>query len=405
MAKVHVAVVGAGPAGISAAVAAAEAGARVTLIDEHPIDYSMMGLDIPYLFGQRMTPTVRDPGLMLQRVIDATPGIGRAQEAGVEVLPGVYVWGSFRERENSRHVPKPVLGLGNHQETWMLEYDRLVLATGGRDLSLSFSGRDLVGVVGARGMCALIEKYRAFSGSRVSILGSGELALAAAELALDNGLEIAAVVEPATDLRSHGSRAERLKERGVPFYVGHSVVGARGSREVEALMISCGVGTREIPCDTVCLAMGVVPSVELPYLTGCDLAFDEHAGGYVPTFDSTMQTSIEGVYVAGDVCGAANTELAGIQGARAGRAAAGETHFSDENLSVSPLGDGLLEVDYWQSWRASFAGEDREDVTVCLCEEVSRADLQAVSPPRYLGWPFPQHGRQDLNDPVPGSAR
>ena len=192
MSDVHIAVVGTGPAGIAAAVAAAEAGARVTLIDEHPIDSSMMGLDIPYLFGQRMTPTVRDEGLMLQRIIDANPGIGRAQEAGVDVLPGVYVWGSFRERENSRNVPKPVLGLGNDRETWMLEYDRLVLATGARDISLSFPGRELAGVVGARGMGALIEKYRAFSGSRVAVLGSGEVALATAKLAIDYGIELRA---------------------------------------------------------------------------------------------------------------------------------------------------------------------------------------------------------------------
>ena len=158
MSDPHVVVVGAGPAGIAAALAASGAGARVTLIDEHPIDSSMMGLDIPYLFGQRMTPTVRDPGLMLQRAVAANPGIARAQDTGVDVQPGVYVWGSFRDRQNSRHVTKPVLGLGNDRETWMLEYDRLVLATGARDLSLSFPGRDLVGVVGAQGMCALIEK-------------------------------------------------------------------------------------------------------------------------------------------------------------------------------------------------------------------------------------------------------
>ena len=396
MAKVHVAVVGAGPAGISAAVAAAEAGARVTLIDEHPIDYSMMGLDIPYLFGQRMTATVRDPGLMLQRVIDANPGISRAQEAGVDVLPGVYVWGSFRERENSRHIPRPVLGLGNHQETWMLKYDRLVLATGGRDLSLSFPGRDLVGVVGARGMCTLMEKYRAFGGHKISLLGSSDLALETARLALDYGIEVAAVVETGSELRTERSLADDLKESGVPFYIGHTVVEALGAREVEALVVSSGVETREIPCDTVCLAMGVVPSVELPYLTGCDLTFDEYAGGYIPTFDSTMLTSIEGVYVAGDVCAAANMELASRQGVRAGKAAAGVTDITDDELASSSYADGLSEVNYWQSWRASFAGEHRENITVCLCEEVSRADLQAVSPPRYLGWPSRSMGDRTL---------
>ena len=235
MADLDVAVVGAGPAGVAAALAAAEAGARVTLIDENPIDSSMMGLDIPYLFGQRMTPTVRDEGLMLQRIIDANPGIGRAQEAGVDVLPGVYVWGSFRERENSRHVPKPTLGLGNDRETWMLEYDRLVLATGARDLSLSFPGRELVGVVGALGMGALIEKYRAFSGTRVVILGSGDVALVTAKLALEHGIEVAAIVEQGPTVRSPGPLVDDLIQRGVNFYTGHRVVEARGQREVEAL--------------------------------------------------------------------------------------------------------------------------------------------------------------------------
>ena len=396
MVDVHVAVVGAGPAGIAAAVAAAEAGTRVTLIDEHPIDSSMMGLDIPYLFGQRMTPTIRDEGLMLQRVIDANPGIGQVQEAGVDVLPGVYVWGSFRERENSRHVPKPVLGLGNDRETWMLEYDRLVLATGARDLSLSFPGRELVGVVGARGLGALIEKYRAFSGSRVVILGSGDVALVTAKLALEHGIEVAAIVEQGSEVRLAGPLADMLKERGVCYYTGHRVVEARGQREVEALVIASDREEVEITCDTVCLAMGVVPSVELPYLTGCELRFDASAGGYVPAFDSLMQTSIEGVFVAGDVTGSVDEALAERQGVRAGRGAAGITEGVAEDLVSGMQNGSLPEVEYWESWRRSLADGDRGDVTVCLCEEVSRADIQAVSPPRYLGWPSRKMGDRTL---------
>lgn len=396
MPAIHVAVVGAGPAGISAALAAAEAGARVTLVDEHPIDSSMMGLDIPYLFGQRMTPTVRDAGLMLQRVIDANPGLGLAQEVGVNVLPGVYVWGSFRERENSRHVPKPVLGLGNDRETWMLEYDRLVLATGARDLSLSFPGRDLVGVVGARGMGALIEKYRAFSGKRVAILGSGKLALATAKLAIDHGIEIAAIVEQGTEVRSPAPLTDELQQQSIPFYTSQQVVEARGQREVEALVISTDSETVEIACDTVCLSIGVVPSVELPYLTGCELRFNAKVGGYVPDVDSHMQTSIEGVFAAGDVSGVTDDDLAERQGARAGRGAAGELEDS-ERLFVAAVKNGAqTEVGYWDSWRSSLAHEEMGDVTVCLCEEVSRADLRTVSPPLYLGWPSRQMGDRTL---------
>ena len=400
MSDPHVVVVGAGPAGITAALAASESGARVTLIDEHPIDSSMMGLDIPYLFGQRMTPTVRDQGLMLQRAVAANPGIARAQEAGVDVLPGVYVWGIFRDRQNSRHVTKPVLGLGNDRETWMLEYDRLVLAPGARDLSLSFPGRDLVGVVGAQGMCALIEKYQAFSGTRVAILGSGDLALAAAALALDHGIEVSAIVEPGPEPRSSGALADDLKARGVPFYTSHSVVEARGQREVESLVLSSPSGTREIPCDTVCLAIGLVPSAELPYLTGCDLRFDSHLGGYIPALDSNMQTSIEGVFVAGDVCGIPDVNgtanLAERQGARAGRSAVGIHNGSSDILLHGPRADAQPAVQYWQSWRSSLSNGEAGEVTVCLCEEVSRADLLAVSPPRYLGWPSRHMGNRGL---------
>ena len=76
----QVVVVGAGPAGASAAIAAAEVGLGVTLIDENPIDMSMMGLDIPLFFGQRMMPTVRDKGLMLQRVVSSNELLQEAQE-------------------------------------------------------------------------------------------------------------------------------------------------------------------------------------------------------------------------------------------------------------------------------------------------------------------------------------
>ncbi|MFQ5934544.1 MAG: FAD-dependent oxidoreductase, partial [Dehalococcoidia bacterium] len=134
MDETQLVVVGGGRAGASAAIEAAKAGLAVTLIDENPIDMFMTGLDIPLYFGQRMMPTVRDKGLMLQRVLSSNEMLSTAQEEGVEVLLGTYVWGSFRNQENSRQLQKPVLGLADGERSRLLEYDGLILATGARDL-------------------------------------------------------------------------------------------------------------------------------------------------------------------------------------------------------------------------------------------------------------------------------
>ena len=169
-------------------------------------------------------------------------------------------------------------------------------------------------MVGARGMGALIEKYRAFSGSRVAVLGSGEVALATAKLAIDYGIEVAGIVEQGPTVRSPGPLVDDLIQRGVNFYTGHRVVEARGQREVEALVISSGDYSLEIAAIPFAWPWELCLPVGLPYLTGCELRFDGSAGGYAPAFNSHMQTSIEGVFVAGDVCGIADEETAKRQG-------------------------------------------------------------------------------------------
>src|SRR5262249_56173114 len=85
---VPVVVVGAGVAGVAAAVAAARGGAQVLLVDEHPVDNDMMAMDVPLYFGQRMQESVRNRALMMERVVEANPGLAEAHEAGVDVQLG-----------------------------------------------------------------------------------------------------------------------------------------------------------------------------------------------------------------------------------------------------------------------------------------------------------------------------
>jgi NADPH-dependent 2,4-dienoyl-CoA reductase/sulfur reductase-like enzyme len=180
-------VVGAGPAGLAARWKAAATGASVLLVDEHPVSAAQMGNDVPYWFGGRMTGAVQAKARMIEQVFMAEPLFEQAFEAGIDVQLGVYAWGLWRNRANLGALPEPMLGLADEERSWTVGFKAIVLATGARDLALAFDGWAQPGVMGARGLHALLTRYDAFAGRRVVILGSGDLALDTAQLALDRG--------------------------------------------------------------------------------------------------------------------------------------------------------------------------------------------------------------------------
>ena len=183
-------VVGGGPAGVAAATAAARAGVRVLLLDEHPLDPELMAMDVPLYFGQRMSAAVRDRGVMLERVVRANPALEEAIEAGVEVELGVSVWGAFRPGPTMRELGGACVGVADQSRSWLVGYDRLIVAAGARDLGLAFRGWEKAGTMGAAGALALLTRYQAFAARRMVVLGSGPLGLAVATLARARGIEV-----------------------------------------------------------------------------------------------------------------------------------------------------------------------------------------------------------------------
>ncbi|MFQ5875349.1 MAG: NAD(P)/FAD-dependent oxidoreductase [Dehalococcoidia bacterium] len=419
MDKARLVVVGGGPAGASAAIEAAKAGVQVVLIDENPLGLSMMGLDTPLFFGQRMMPTVNDRGLMLQRVVASSELLGAAQENGVELLLGTYVWGSFRNQENSRQVEQPVLGLADEERSWLMEYERLILAPGARDLVMAFAGRELVGVMGANAVASLINCYQSLTTRRMAVLGSGDLGLFTACLALKHGIEVVAIVDISPAVRGNGELQAELESRGVPFYTSHTVQEARGHREVESIVITqvdeelrlLDGGGQELGCDTICLAMGLVPNVELPYITGCRLNFRAASGGFVSDRDERMRTSIDNVYVVGDTGGfceamVTNPNIAMGQGRAAGIAVAESLGFLDRDRADSlrrrntpslDVPEDDSQEEYRSAWLSSLIAAGGMDVAVCQCEAVSRGDILNVTPPRYLQWSSEEMGRRSMD--------
>src|SRR5205814_3673135 len=127
-------VVGAGVAGVAAAIEAARTGVEVLLVDEHPVDNDMMAMDVPLCFGQRMDATVRNRAAMLERLVETNPALATAHDAGVDVQLGTYVWGAFVNSATVQELPAPMLGLADDRRSWRVSFDRLVVAAGARDV-------------------------------------------------------------------------------------------------------------------------------------------------------------------------------------------------------------------------------------------------------------------------------
>jgi hypothetical protein len=290
---------------------------------------------------------------MLERVVRATPALEAAMDAGVDVQLGVAAWGAFRPSASVRELGGSLLGLTDGARSWLVGYERLVVAAGARDVAIGFPGWQKAGVMGARAAGVLLGRYRALAARRMVILGAGPLGLETAALALEAGVEVAAVVNVASGVAGGGALRQRLERAGVRFHPGHVVREACGARdEVEGVVLAPvgGGAALEIACDTVCLAIGQVPVVELPAVLGCRLGFRADRGGWVPEADAAGATSVPGVSVAGDCAGVAD-DVAG-----------------------------------WRAWLcASLDADGGGEAYACLCEEVTRRELVGVQPPRYLG--------------------
>ena len=400
-------VVGAGPAGLAAALEAAKAGVETMLVDENPVAGSLMGLDVPYHFGQRMNAAVQNKERLVERLVDSNPGLAEAFELGIDVQLGIYAWGAFANGPSVHTHVKPMLGLADEERSWMASFDRLILATGARDLGLSFAGWEKPGVMGVVGAMALMRRYKAFDGRRLLILGSGAPALLMALAALEEGLSVAAMVEVGPACNGPETLRRELEARGVRLLVRHAIKQALGTAEVEAaVLVRLDESGKPIPgsdstlaCDTIVTAIGLVPNVELLDVLGCRLAFRSEAGGYVPVVDAAGLTSIAQVHAVGDCAGVFEAkrlepELAAGEGRRAGLAVAASLGALDAAEAARRLAEIALpaaampkEVHrYWQDWLKAEIAVGGWDVHVCLCEEVSRGDVVQLRPPAYLNW-------------------
>lgn len=308
---VDIAVVGAGPAGLSAAVTAARLGCRVTLVDDNDRPGGQLIKQTHKFFGEK-SHYCGTRGMDIARLLAE-----QLQGLPVELRTRTSVVGLY---------PGNLLGLADPGRFTRLRFRALIVATGAAENTLPFANNDLPGVYGAGAVQTLMNVYGIRPGRRVLMVGSGNIGIIVSYQLLQAGVEVAAVVEALPRVGGYHVHAAKLIRLGVPVLTSHTVIRAHGTDCVTGATI-CRVNRRFRPVrgserrlrlDTICVAVGLTPLSELLWQAGCRMVYLPELGGHVAWHDEEMQTSVKDIFLAGDVAGIEEASTAMLEGRVAG---------------------------------------------------------------------------------------
>ncbi len=293
--KKQLVIIGGGPAGLAAAVAAYDAGVRdIAVIEREERAGGILKQCIHNGFGlTRFKESMTGPEYA-QRFLD------EVNARGIEIMTGTFVTGLGADKK---------VTCMNERGVFTLEAGAVILAMGCRERSkgaLNIAGTRPAGLFSAGTAQKYVNIYGHLPGRRVVILGSGDIGLIMARRMTLEGAKVECVCEIME--HSGGLRrniAQCLDDFGIPLYLEHTIVEIKGKERVESVVIAQVdkekkpiLGTeREIFCDTVLFSVGLIPENELT--KGAGLALDPHTKGCF--VDENRETDIPGVFACGNV--------------------------------------------------------------------------------------------------------
>ena len=327
-----VAVVGGGPAGMSAALAAADGGARVVLVDDQPelgghLRYSRQ--DVPSLDDAEPAAAT---GLVQQLSAEI------AQAENIEVLGSSTVFGLYQDN---------LVAVLSDSGTVRLRAGHVVLATGAQETPLLFENNDLPGIMLASAARRLLSLYGVLPGRRAVVATATAEGYETALELLDAGVHVAALVDSSES--PPGILGDLVRDRGVTVLTRHRVARATGRGRVKGVVVApldAAGSRRKFRCDLVCMAGASQP---------------------VDALLHQMGASQPGVTLAGSVNRTADVAAIMREGREAGARAA---TVSTGQAVASPAGElapaSLVPLPAGKSARTY----------VCFCEDVSVHDIE-----------------------------
>ncbi|MDD6987276.1 FAD-dependent oxidoreductase [Butyricicoccus porcorum] len=317
-------IVGAGPSGLSAAIEAAKRGADVVVFDENAKPGGQLFKQIHKFFGSK-EHHAKIRGYRIGEEL-----LEEAEKAGVRVVLNATVIGLYQDKEIVVRIGEQVV----HYKA-----DAIIIATGASENMVTFDGWTLPGVIGAGAAQTMMNLHGVKPGEKVLMLGSGNVGLVVSFQLMQCGCDVVALVDAAPRIGGYGVHAAKVARTGVPFYLSHTIVKAEGEDHVTGVTIAevdssfqFIPGTeKHFDVDTICLAVGLSPMSQLLKMAGCAMEDNPKRGGQVPLCNDLGETSLPGVFVAGDVSGIEEASSAMIEGRMAGISASCYLGYMDES--------------------------------------------------------------------------
>jgi sarcosine oxidase subunit alpha len=359
-------VVGAGPAGLAAGLAAGRTGARVLLVDEQA-----------------------EPGGTLLGsgdTIDGRPGTEWIAQTLAELvaLPDVRVlsrataFGYYDQNcvllseRRTEHLGSAAPSTSARQRLWQVRAKRVVLATGAHERPIAFADNDRPGIMLAGSVRTYVNRYAVVPGHRAVVFTNNDSAYACAVDLDDAGLDVPAVVDVRP--KPAGPWTQRVRERGIEVLAGHTVLATSGGNHgLDAVSVG-----RHLECDLLCVSGGFNPAIHLFTQSQGRVRYDEARACFVP--DQAMQA----VQVAGAANGTFGLTGCIWEGLTAGAEAASVAGFGDGRPPAAPKVEAVDEEaiePYWlvpgDSGSTQFVDLER-DVTVVDMQRAVGAGMRSV---------------------------
>lgn len=400
--KTHdVAIIGAGPAGMAAAIEATQNGLRTVVLDENPAPGGQIYRSIETVSDQRAA--ILGPEYISGRGLAAE---FRACKA--EYIPAATVWNI----DAGLQIHYSQAGKGSAQ----ISARSLIIATGAIERPTPMPGWTLPGVTTAGALQVLLKAQGAINDD-VVLVGSGPLLYLVADQMLTAGTAPKAIVETVPSgrlfkaarhlpqalkafsyLRKGLAMKRRLNKAGIPFYRDANSIVIEGTNVVEAVnFISKGKHQR-IETTSVALHQGVIPNQQITRLLRCEHHWHETQKCFVPDLDDRFETSVENVFVAGDGAGIGGAVSAALRGRLVALRIAeknGKDTRSEQRAIQSQLAQDAAIRPFLETLYAPAAENmvPADQVTVCRCEEITAGQIRhAVD----LGAPGPNQVKSYL---------